>query len=98
MKICSFVKVGTGLFGGWNTDGAYSYAKFGILTGAKKHHLEIGIGASVKFPSFGYSDDPLGYPFAGNIGWRIQQPNKRFIFRLGIGLPETLYTGVGFAF
>ena len=97
-NISVFVKVGVG---GWNDiwgSGGYTMAQLGLLTGNNKHHFELSAGGLLDVPKFGWGDKPRGYPFAVNIGWRIQDPNKNFIFKLGVGLPEFLYFGLGFSF
>lgn len=96
-NVSSFARVGVGIFEAWGTNGGYSMAQLGILTGESKHHLELSAGLSLDVPRFGYGDEPLGHPFAANIGWRIQKPSENGIFRLGIGL-EGVYCGLGFAF
>jgi hypothetical protein len=97
-NISSFTKVGVGIFEIWGGNGGYTMAQLGILTGENKHHFELSAGLSLNVPKFGFGDEPLGSPFTTNIGWRIQKPNKNFILRLGIGLPEGVYCGLGFSF
>ena len=97
-NISAFVKVGVGGFTDIWGSGGYTMAQFGLLTGANKHHFEISAGGNLAFPKIGYRDKPIGFPYAANIGWRIQDPNKKFIFKLGVGLPELLYFGLGFSF
>ncbi|MGC6433548.1 MAG: hypothetical protein ACON4M_05080 [Crocinitomicaceae bacterium] len=97
-NISSFAKVGVGIFEVWGGSGGYSMVQMGLLTGENKHHLELSAGLSLNIPRFGWGDEPIGYPFATNFGWRIQKPDKNSIFRLGIGLPEGVYCGLGFSF
>lgn len=96
--ISAFMKFGLGIFRDIWGSGGYTMAQVGILTGASKHHFEISAGGTIASPKVGYGDSPLGFPYAANIGWRIQDPNKKFIFRLGVGVPEPLYFGLGFSF
>lgn len=35
---------------------------------------------------------------SGSVGYRRQAPNSHFVFRAGIGWPEALYVGWGYAF
>jgi len=92
-NISSFVKIGYGAEAHWVGEGIYLLAQYGLLTGAKTHHLEIGLG-----PIF-YKGDLKGIPpLSGNVGWRIQKPGGNFIFRMGVAWPEAFYLGLGFSF
>ena len=97
-NVSSFIKIGMGQFYTWGGDGGYSIAQIGLVTGENKHHLEISAGASFNWPETGWGDSAAGQPFSGNVGWRIQKPDGHFIFRMGLGLPETFYFGFGFSF
>ena len=93
-KILSFVKVGIGGYSTWGDEGNYILGQFGILSGANKHHLELGAG-----PRYVINGNIQGYgPFTATIGWRIQKPGGNFIFRLGASWPEAIYVGLGFSF
>ena len=35
---------------------------------------------------------------AGAIGYRFQKPGGKFVFRTGIGFPESLYLSLGLCF
>lgn len=94
-KFTTFVKVGTGGYVLWGLGGQYILAQYGILLGAKKHHLEIGLGPGY-FVSGDFKGD--GPPLSGTIGWRIQKPGGKFIFRTGASWPEAGYIGLGFSF
>lgn len=81
----------------------YSLAQIGILTGKNRHHLEISGGISHTFNHYAgwtaeRNKELLGHPFSGNIGWRIQKPDKHFVFRMGVGVPELLYFGLGLSY
>ena len=93
-KISSFVKIGTGGYALWGIGGQYILAQYGILIGAKKHHLELGAG-----PNYFISGDLVGeLPFTTTLGWRIQKSGGNFIFRMGASLPEAVYIGLGVSF
>jgi len=93
-NISSFVKIGFGGEVHWGEGGVYVLAQYGLLTGVKTHHLEIGLG-----PNFFISGDLKGeLPISGTVGWRIQKPGGNFIFRTGASWPEAIYIGLGFAF
>ena len=93
-KFLSFVKVGFGGYSTWGDEGNYILGQFGVLSGANKHHLELGAG-----PRYDINRGMQGYlPFAATIGWRIQEPGGNFIFRMGVAWPEAVYIGLGFSF
>ena len=91
--IATFVKVGYGGAAYWEGSSSYILGQFGILTGVKKHHLEVSAGL-VK----GFGEDFDFFPLSGSIGYRIQKPDGHFIFRTGVGWPEALYFGLGVSF
>ena len=92
-KITTFVKAGFGGAAYWGGQSQYILGQFGILTGAKKHHLEVSAGFLKPF------DNKLGsFPLSGSIGYRMQKPNSHFIFRTGLGWPEALNIGCGLSF
>ena len=82
----------------------------GIITGLdQRNHFEANIGlgwdqvnksSSSGFYGGGGSSASQYSQFipVGNIGYRFQAPNKDFVFRTGIGLPELLYVSFGFSF
>ena len=93
-KFLSFVKVGFGGYSTWGDEGNYILGQFGVLSGANKHHLELGAG-----PRYVINRGMQGYlPFAATIGWRIQESGGNFIFRMGVAWPEAVYIGFGFSF
>lgn len=94
-NISSFVKVGFGGEAHWRVGGVFVLTQNGLLTGAKKHHLEANIG-----PNYFINGDLQGdfIPLSGALGWRIQEPGGNFIFRMGAAWPEAGYVGLGFSF
>lgn len=93
-KFASFIKVGAGVHAYWGGESRYILAQCGILTGLKKHHLELGAGP-------GYlinldKDETLS--ITATVGWRYQKPGKKFMFRMGFSFPEGIHMGVGFSF
>lgn len=92
-NISSFVKVGYGGETHWAGGSKYFLAHFGLLTGANKHHLELSLG-----PVFFKGDLKGELPMSGTIGWRVQEPEGHFIFRMGASWPEAVYLGLGFSF
>lgn len=88
-KISSIVDVGVGYATYWGDKGPFYMARYGVLIGNKKPHLEVKAGGVIVynelFPSF-------------SIGYRSQKPQSNFIFRTGVGWPETLYVSWGVSF
>ncbi len=91
-NMSSFVKVGVGSLAYWEDSSPYILGQYGILTGVKKHHLEVS-GGFVKS-----LDEYDIFPLSGSIGYRIQKPGGHFLFRTGVGWPEALYFGLGVSF
>jgi len=76
------------------TDGGTAYIlEGGMLTGKKFSHFEGALGVTY----FGVNNNYHVLP-AFSIGYRGQKPKGSFMFRTGIGFPEWLYFGLGFAF
>ncbi|MDD4969060.1 MAG: hypothetical protein PHT07_06485 [Paludibacter sp.] len=65
----------------------------GMLTGKKFSHFEGALGVTYLNSNYEYRVLP-----AFSIGYRGQKPKGGFMFRTGIGNPEWLYFGLGFAF
>lgn len=94
-SISSFVKVGFGAEVHWGGESRYLLSQYGLLFGAKKHHLEIGLG-----PGYFSNNSVTGKLFmmSGTVGWRFQKPDGNFIFRIGTSWPEAVYAGLGLSF
>jgi hypothetical protein len=97
-SISTFVKVGYGVIGvgvpGFEGGpGNYILGQFGILTGVRKHHLEVSAGLT-KY----YGDVDISIPWSVSIGYRFQKPGGNFIFRTGVGWIEGIYAGLGTSF
>lgn len=96
-----FLKLGVGKQYGFSEDERSRdvyIINAGALVGNSKHHFECGIGIVNDFKKNGrYTDflEPSGF-----LGYRIQNFESKipFIFRSGLGYPETLYVGFGIAF
>ena len=91
-----FSWTGVGLSNDYGLEKWFVLTRLGLLTGRKKHHIECSLGPAYMVDR-GYRDD-REIQISGTLGWRIQKPEGGFIFRLGIGYPETAYVGVGGAF
>jgi hypothetical protein len=93
-KFSSFVTVGTGIAAHWDGASTYATAKFGLLLGQQKAHLETALGLS-----YFYSGDFTGtIPLAASIGYRANKPGKNYVFRTGVSWPEAIYVSWGFRF
>ena len=93
-NISPFVKVGFGAEEHWGGNGQYILAQCGLITGAKKHHFEMGAGLNYVISGDYQGDNPI----SGFVGWRFQKPGKSFLFRVGAGWPEAVYLGLGASF
>jgi hypothetical protein len=107
-------KIGFGGWGVWSTGGPYQSVTLGILTGAEKNHFELNVGGARMYNRSGYKHDQdinnylsepqpqksdyVNIKLVGTAGYRYQKPNGNFLFRCGIGYPETSYVGFGVAF
>ncbi len=94
-KISTFVKIGIGGYSIWGTGGQYLLAQYGIITGAKRHHFELGAGPAYFLSGDLKEGEP---PITATIGLRNQKPGGKFMFRMGISWPEALYFGLGVSF
>lgn len=93
-KFTTFLRVGyqENIFIFSNGGSAY-ILEGGMLTGSKFSHFEGALGITY----FGVDTNFRVLP-AFSIGYRGQKPKGGFMFRTGIGNPEWLYFGLGFAF
>ena len=94
-NIAYFIKGGIGAEAHWGVGGPYILGQFGIITGAKTNHLEISAGPNI-FLSGDLQGDFL--PLSAALGWRVQKPNGKAMFRMGAAWPEAVYIGFGFSF
>ena len=109
-----WAKAGVGYWGVWSVGGPYQSLTLGILTGPKSSHFELNAGVARMVNQQGYDnaelingDNPEQPPLrsdyidinpVGSMGYRYQKPGGHFLFRAGLGYPETLYVGLGVAF
>ncbi|HEY5688572.1 MAG TPA: hypothetical protein VIS27_09740 [Yeosuana sp.] len=96
-NIAVFARVG---YGGWFTllvnSGTTLMGQGGVLFGSGKGRFEVAVGAA-KINQTQYSENHDKTDPAINIGYRRNVPGKHFLFRTGIGYPEGIYFGVGYA-
>jgi len=88
-------RAGGGVWGSWGAEGPHFVSTIAALTGSKNSHFEAGLGFTILNDNY-YHENSL-YP-AGNIGYRFQKPDGRFVFRTGAGFPETTYLSLGISF
>jgi hypothetical protein len=76
------------------SNGGHGYIlEGGMLTGKNYSHFEGALGVTYFTLDYEYRVLP-----AFSIGYRGQKPKGSFMFRTGIGNPEWVYFGLGFAF
>lgn len=109
-----WTKVSYGGWGVWSTGGPYQSVTLGILTGAKNSHFELNLGGARMVNNSGYEHDQginshlsepqpsksdyIHFNLVGTVGYRYQKPGGNFLFRCGIGYPETIFVGLDTAF
>lgn len=86
----TFMNAGIGGLTSYGGEGFFLTAKYGLLAGKNKHHLETSIGAVGFFIG---SDRAL--QLAANLGYRNQIPGGSSMFRAGVGYPEFVYLSFG---
>ncbi len=94
-RFSSFITVGAGIAAHWEGSSPYISAKYGLLLGKNKAHLETALGLS-----YFYSGDLQGSipPVAISIGYRAHKPGEKYVFRTGVSWPESIYASWGFSF
>ncbi|WP_405384147.1 hypothetical protein [Maribacter sp. LLG6340-A2] len=109
-----YLRACAGASASWGADGPYGSLSLQGVYGAKKSHLELGLGLSALFDKGNYDND-ISYanyfnepdPSRGDytdwlpavtIGYRYQRPMGGIVFRTGIGFPDGAYLSLGLAF
>ncbi|MFP4094735.1 MAG: hypothetical protein ACLFUB_09630 [Cyclobacteriaceae bacterium] len=94
-----------------NAGGPYQHLSLGLMSGHDNSHFELNLGLGRIYNKTGFANhdqiwgpEPANksryvdfYP-VGALGYRYQKPDGHFLFRCGLGYPETLYMGIGAAF
>ncbi len=109
-----WAKVGGGYWAQFDSGGPYALAGLTALSGRAKNHLEVSLGFVSLYDYSDYKRDLESYRIVGNvepqradfiensiaggIGYRFQNPDNGFIFRVGVSFPEAIYLGLGFSF
>lgn len=109
-KLVSYwLRTGYGLYETWGSSGTNFLIEFTTLFWPGSSHLEASIGFTSLFNKTGYDFDlkngvaPEKSSYrdssvAGAFGYRFQKSDGNFLFRSGIGYPETFYLSFGFLF
>jgi len=74
------IRAGVGLWDGWATNGPYLVCTVNLLTGKHSNHLEIVLGQGLMIEK-----DYMNSMLLVNIGYRYQNPEKRFLFKVTCG-------------
>jgi hypothetical protein len=98
----------------YSTGGPYQHLSLGILTGKNKGHFELNFGGARMYNKTGLEhetalrdhhsepkptkDDYVDFSPIGAMGYRYQKPSGNFLFRCGVGYPESIYIGFGLGF
>jgi|GEM_PF-4493379 len=90
--------------GGWQASlfrantGFQSHLEVGYLRGSGKHHLELASGFVLHFDKGlkGQIITYIGTLYRPFVGYRYQDPEKRFSFRMGTGWREVLQLGLNY--
>lgn len=109
-----YVRASGGAYSTWGSDGPYGSLSLQGVYGAKKSHLELGLGWTGLYDKSGYRigvsnanffNEPTPSKFkytdwypTANVGYRFQKPKGGFVFRTGVGFPEGVYLSFGWAF
>ncbi|MDZ7776892.1 MAG: hypothetical protein U5L09_15425 [Bacteroidales bacterium] len=97
-RFTTFARVGlqgsnaVNVWSGGDTNGSAFIVQGGIITGQNRSHFEGALGVAYMM-----STETSLIPSLA-LGYRNQVPGKKFMFRIGVGLPELLYVGVGYSF
>ncbi|SIN76250.1 hypothetical protein [Algoriphagus halophilus] len=90
----TYLRFGIGAYGVWGGKGNFTYLQYGVFTGKKANHFEISAG-----PNIGFKEVDSEIPVISfSTGYRLQKPGKHFMLRTGVGLPESIYFGLGWSF
>lgn len=89
-------RLGYGSWGSWGSEGNAYIAVVNFLSGSRKGHFELGLGAYI-FSEKEELDVYNHYWTPGiNAGYRYT--SRYFIFRAGASWPETIFLGLGVQF
>jgi len=92
-RISQSIGFGAGVI---DIEGKIVYGTLNFLRGKSKHKLESNLG--IAYISEEHSYGPNFVTLYASLGYRLQNPEKRFMFRTGIGRPVGIYAGIGYSF
>ena len=112
---CIFLRTGFGYWFDWLSGGPAGIISANMVFFKRASHLEAGLGAVALYDQKYYKlinengmnpDDVFPSKLdctifnpAINLGYRYQEPGKKFLFRIGLSYPEgPVYLGLGIAF
>jgi len=97
-KLAFFLRGGYGRFTYYQDKSTERFLQYQLVSvfGKKDSHFEASLG----FLSNLNRDQELlpRFSLAGSVNYRYQDPRGPFLFRIGIGRPETIFLGLGIAF
>lgn len=92
--VATFLRFGIGAYGTWGGKGNFTYLQYGLFTGKKANHFELSTG-----PNIGFKEEGAEMPLVSfATGYRLQKPGRHFMLRAGVGIPESIYFGMGWSF
>lgn len=91
-----YLRFSLGYSGAWGGyEGKAAEISLQEVFGAKKSHLEVGLGLWGIYDNF---DEKVFLRPLASVGYRYQKPSGGFVFRSGIRFPELVYMSFGLAF
>jgi hypothetical protein len=97
-KIAIDMRLSYGAYANLGEDGNAAIICSEIIFGENKHHFEADLGLALNRNQESQAKPmPANLPCI-NICYRIQQKNKPFLFKTGIGFPEGVFVCIGLAF
>lgn len=93
-------RVGAGPWVAWLAEGINFFSVASLCMGRSGSHIETGIGLLFTYHTNSSEWHPIvnDRHIAGNIGYRFQRPEGRFLLRAGLGWPEGFYVSLGYCF
>lgn len=94
-----WIRGGIGLFYDTSNPAPLASLSLHALSGRNNNHLELGIGVGgISQNNQALDLGSWGFFPTWAVGYRFHPPRETFMFRCGIGLPESVYLGVGVTF
>ena len=90
------VRATGGVWAGWESAGPYGMISASGLWGPQNSHFEACLGVADIKNTYYANQNYISPTFA--LGYRYQEPEENFVFRIGSGFPELFYVSLGVAF